>query len=165
MRKLIALFALLAVAAVAQDDRHWEYVAAKTITLSDATGALTIQQPATGSRTVRLISAYVECSVDCTVTVERDGTAATETALTAARISPTNAGGTVPAAKAGAYHTSDVGEGTDLTTALRLLATEQGKTLDLTGIYLVGDGATKNVTLRSSSITGEFSASIRWEEY
>ena len=142
----------------------WEYTASKTITLAGATGALTIQQPASGARRVRLISAYVECSVDCTVTVERDGAAATGTALTPAKVSPTNPAGTVPAAKAEVYHTSDVGAGTDLTTAITLTPLE-GLTLDLRGIYLIGDGAAKNVTIRSSSITGDFSASVRWEEY
>ncbi len=60
----------------------------KNTVLTAAAEVITLQQPATGSKTVNFIGFYIDCSVACTVTLERNGAAATSTALTVNNINP-----------------------------------------------------------------------------
>jgi hypothetical protein len=104
--------------------------------------------------------AYVYCSVACTFTVERDGVAAAGTALTVILKHASN-----PATAVTAWHTSNVGAGTTVSPTYALGGgIENWLVIDLTEFVLVGDGTGKNLTIRTSSITGTARISIKWEE-
>lgn len=148
--KRLALLFVLALCAQAQD-----YVAVKETALTGAAEVITIQQPATGALTVRFKTAWVDCSVACTITVERNGTGATATTLTP---SPLNSG----TAKAKAWSGSNVGTGTVISKFS--LPAGSGVPLNLAGITLVGNGISKNLTIRTSSITGTVHINIVWTE-
>src|SRR5574342_237649 len=83
------------------------FIATKQTSLSGAAEVITVQQPASNAKTVSFIGAYVDCSVACTITLERDGSAATATTLTPVAL---NSG----TATATAWSGSDVGAGTVL---------------------------------------------------
>lgn len=134
------------------------YTVVRDATLSGAAEVVTIQQPATGASKVRLLWASVYCSVACDVTQERNGTAATTTAATAAKVNPDKA----DSAAATVFHTSNVGVGT----VISKTPTSGGTaTISFDKIVLVGDGTTKNYTIRTSSITGRVVIVLAWEEY
>ncbi len=77
-----------------------------------ASTALTIQLSTTSpSRRVQMVAAYVYCSAQCTVAVERSGAAATAT-----MISTTPTSKSTPPAAASVYGASDVGAGVVLGT-------------------------------------------------
>lgn len=134
--------------------------------LSSATYACTVQQPATGSKPVRFISASLESSVASTATVSHNGTAASSTTTTPQHVN--HIGPDTPAATCWAG--SNVGTGTAisgpwtaqaavvLSVNLAPLADEQ------VAVSMAGDGTTVNVTIKSSAITGTVVAQIVFEE-
>ncbi len=156
MKRLLLLLAL-ALPLVAQTP---SYTATKTTTLSSAAEAITIQAPgAAGTRPTKLITltgASVNCSVACTVTVERDGTAATTTALT---VSPLDYH--YPAAQAVAFSASNVGSATATLASYPIVA---GATvlIDLSTKQLLSGG--DNLTIRTNSITGTVVINFAWTE-
>ena len=130
-------------------------------------GAITIQQLASGSKTVELCSGFVYCASACTATEEVSGTAATATAMAAESASATASllillraaslgGGPV----ASVFKDSNSSSGKVLMPYI-LVAGEK-LPLSLEGIGLLGNGTTVNFTLRSSTGTGELSVS--WKE-
>lgn len=151
MNRLIAALILFSAVALAQVPSLAGYTANKETT--GTTEKITIQQPASGSRRIRFSQAYVYCSVACDVSQSRNGTAASSTTLAVAKLNPADAG----AASATAWSTSNVGAGTTIAPAVPL-ADGQDKTLDLTGLYMQGDGTTNNYTL---SVTAASAATIR----
>ena len=156
----IRLLVLLLLAATLSAQRYYlrHYEALKETALAAAAEVVTIQQPATGSRTVYFKEAYVYCSVACTFTVERDGVAAAGTALTVLLLHAGN-----PATAVTAWHTSNVGAGTTVSPTYALGAGDY-IIIDLTRFVLVGDGTAKNLTVRTNSITGTVRIAIIWEE-
>lgn len=162
--KLISLFLLYAISLLGQDypkslgQLRRYYSATCNATLSSAATACTVQQPASGAQNVRLVRAQVYCSVACSITQERNGTAATATAVTIKLVNPDK----TDAATAKAWSASDVGVGTALST-LPLPAGLSSITFD--GVYLIGSGTAKNYTIRTNSITGDVTIVIQWEEY
>lgn len=167
-RSILALLALFAVSAVADEPLRPKnlgevprvFSAACDMTLSGAVGSCTIQQPATGANKVRLISASIYCSVACTVTQNRNGTAAT---TTAASVRDVNGKGV--ANTANVFTNSNVGAGSIAVDPIQFQATiETGLGYENT-VYLVGSGTTNNYTWTSSSITGNFKVTVMWEEY
>lgn len=159
----VVLLAVLATAAMAQEAIFGNpeftkiYAASREATLSGAAETVTIQQPATnsGQRFV-MDGAAVYCSVDCTVTVERSGTAATTTAFTPVVLNPG-----VVAAKAQAMHTSNVGAGTAIGT-YRVAAGSE-KVIGLRGIRL-RPNTRDNLTVKTNSITGTVRILVKWAE-
>lgn len=133
------------------------FVVQKTTSLSGAAEVITVQQPATGSRRVLFNAAYVDCSVACTVTLERSGTPATATALTVNRI---NAGETAPSVLA--FSGSDVGAGTVL--SVISLSAGGSTVIDLTAMKWEKGTTTTNMSLRTSSITGTVHITIQFSE-
>ena len=136
------------------------YVVQKTTSLSSAAEVITVQQiaQAPGGRIIEFRSAYIDCSATCDVTIERDGTAATTTALATV---PVNARDL--ASKATAYSSSNVGSGTVLSVATIQAGGALG--FDLSGISINKEGGTSsNLTVRTSSITGTVHISIKWTE-
>lgn len=153
MKKLLA--ALLFTLALQAED----YVVVKETALTSAAEVITIQAPASGftTGTARMVAGWVDCTVTCVVTVERNGTAATATALT--RTPMNNTGST---SKMLAFSGSDVGTGTII--GKFELLNGGGAPIGLSGITFTGNGTTKNITIRISSITGTVHVNIRWTE-
>jgi hypothetical protein len=155
MKKLLTLFVCLAGLAVAQLGR--DYTVSYSTSLVAAANAVTIQQPATGSKVVRFAGAYVYCSAECQITVERDGAAATATAATVVPIRTTTA-----AAVTKAFTSSDVGTGTVL--GAYTIPPGGSQTIDLSMAGLYGDGTGKNLTVRIASMTGAIKVVIQFTE-
>jgi hypothetical protein len=155
MKLLLSLF-LLTAAAFAQTN---SYGVTKVTTLAGAAEVITVQGAmAAGTRLIRTVSFKnfdVTCSVACTVALERDGTAATATALT---INPLN--NNMPASTAVAFSGSNVGGGTVLSNYS--LTAGQTISVSLAGKQLL-QGA-DNLTLRTSSITGTTNINLTWDE-
>jgi hypothetical protein len=162
--RLLTLFVLAGVISLAQVPSGKTlavYIAARES--SGTTEKLTIQQPASGSKRVRFISAYVYCSAGCTVTQSRNGTAATSTSLTVGKINPES---TPNGPTATAWHTSNVGSGTSIGGNLTLDSTNAYQAiLDLDGIYMMDDGTAINYTIAVSATSGTNRIVIKWEEY
>lgn len=157
MSTLFVLAALAAAVAPAQDTA-WRYVAARDATTVTAS-VVTVQQPATLARNVQFEQAIVCSSTAGSFTVERNGTAASSTALTVALLSSVN-----PAVKATAWHTSNVGAGTVISGTV-LVAAGTCATYDMSGIRLIGSGTTKNVTVRGALASGNMHITVRFREY
>lgn len=138
-----------------------EYAVTKTTTLAGAAEVITVQQPATGARQVTFRSFYIDCSVACTISLERNGSAATSTTLAVNNINPGEGAATTTA-----WSSSNVGTGTVL--AKYNINAGGSMTVDLTGIYFnQGNplGTATNLTIRTSSITGTVDIIVRyWEK-
>lgn len=134
------------------------YALIKNTTLAGAAEKITIQQPASGAKRVRILSVTAYSSVAATVTLSRDGTAATTTAL-----APVPVSGYGPTSTVSGFHTSNVGSGTTISIPYRIAA---GSTIviDMAGVDLSGSGTTKNFTVTTSSVTGDVSLQILWRE-
>lgn len=154
---LLYLAVLASLTWFAEAIKAQDYAATKATTLAAAAEVVTIQQPAATAATVRFVGVYLDCSVACTYTLERNGTAASATTLTTVSL---NAGSA--ASKALAWSGSNAGAGTVLFRGS--LPAGGGVTLNLSGIVLSGVGTTKNVTLRTNSITGDVKIDFRWTE-
>lgn len=133
------------------------FCASKAQSLSGAATAVTVQQPIFNGKTTRFHGAWVDCSVACTLTLKRDGSAASATSLTVTKL---NSGGA--AATATAFYDSNVGAGTSIATYN--IPAGGGLGLDLSAFYLTGSGTTKNLTLAIGSITGNTTITICWNE-
>lgn len=155
MKQLLTLLVFSAGLALAQPTFNAYYEA----TLAGSPAVVTVQQPAANAAsTVRFKTASVYCSVACDVTVERSGTAATSTALTPVSV---NASMTA-AAKTKAFSASNAGVGT----VLNKFTIGAGGTMaiDLMPLTLSGAGTDKNLTFRTSSVTGTVRITIQFEE-
>jgi len=158
MKALLLLAMICAYAsAFAQAPISPQYVVVRAVSLSGSGEAVTIQQPASSSKRVQFTSADASCSVTCDVTIERDGTAATATAATIAKLNAE-----APTPRATAFSASDVGTGTVI--GKRTLLNGGMVRFDLNSKWLQGDGTSTNLTIRISSITGEAKINIFWRE-
>lgn len=154
--KRIALGILAAASAWAQQTTT--YMVHKQTALTSAAEVVTIQQPSSGSKRVIFLSAYFDCSVACSFTLERNGTAASATTLT---VNNLNLGETPPTTTA--WSGSNVGNGTVLATYT--CAAACSLPIDLTGLVFPPSNSTAtNVTLRSSSITGTVDILFKYQE-
>jgi hypothetical protein len=127
--------------------------------LSGAAEVVTVHRPATGStRVPGFISAAVYCSVACTFTVERDGSApTTTTAGTPVKTNSTDGAPTATAWK----QTNNVG------TANRVLAKNYviaGTTM-VVGLETNSLRPGENLTIRTSAMTGTAKVTLNWREY
>lgn len=150
MKTLLAV--LLAVSATAQTRGTFSYE--KETSLSGAAETVTIHLPLASSRTVQFVGATVYCSVACTFTLTRDGTAPTNTAGTAVAVNSGGSAGAVP------YHTSNVGAGTQI--KKYNVAAGEEKSIDLQDKGLTAGG---NLTITTSSITGTARVYFQWREF
>jgi hypothetical protein len=137
------------------------YTVQKTSVLAGTTEAITIQQPASGAKNVDLLSAYVDCmnngaSVDTTVTLERNGTAATTTTLATAQVNPQVA----VASTVQAFSASNVGAGTVLHVSEFL----GFQVFELSSLIMRGNGGSQNFTIRIAAITATCHITIKWTE-
>jgi hypothetical protein len=153
-RLLLLLLAVLPIGA-----QTYTYTASQTTVLAAAAEVVTIQAPGTaGSSIARLITlagVSLNCSVACTINVERDGTAATTTAITAVPLNRL-----FPPAEAQVFKSSNVGAGTVV--ASYPIAAGGTLSLDFTGKAL-STGA-DNLTFRTNSITGTVVINAKWTE-
>lgn len=138
------------------------YDVRRTGTLSGAGTVLTIQQPASNAANhdLRIVSVSMWASVDANFSIERTGTAASSTALT-----PTPLSSTTPAAAFNAFHSSNVGSGTQIGPTHRFTdgssAIVVGFDSSAGGILLKWNGGTTaNFSVRLASITGDYDMSI-----
>lgn len=149
-----AIVAILCAVSLLAQSSQGVYTYERSASLSGAASVVTIHLPTTANRTVRFLGASVYCSVVCTFTLERDGTAPTTTAVTPAEMN----GGT--AGEATAYHTSNVGTSTVIKSYNVAAAEEKVIELDSKGLKLG-----KNLTIRTNSITGTARIFIQWQEF
>lgn len=133
------------------------YMASHTASLSSAVDAVTVQQPASGARQVKFSGALVRCSVACTITLSQNGTKASTTALavTPLNLSPT------PASVA--FSASNVGSGTTIYTYNIASGDTSDHWIVLEG-FTLAPGQNSNLTLKTSSITGDTSIAIYFFE-
>ena len=120
--------------------------------------AVTVQQVANSNRILHFKTAYVECTVACTVTVERNGSAATSTEAT-----PTPVNATSEAAVSKAFVASNVGSGTAISPAYSVAA-NGSIVLDMTAVYLYTAVTTDNVSIKIASASGNYKVLIQYEE-
>jgi hypothetical protein len=154
MRKLLTLVLLFAAVLMAQSARgiySYEISAA----LAPGAQVVTVQIP-TGTvvRNAKMDSAAVYCSVQCEITVERNGALATATAGTVRTIT----GNVTPIARV--YRASNVGVGT----VLSRLIVPAGATI-IVDMADIGIFAGQNATVRTASITGTTILVVKWREY
>lgn len=154
MKKLLFSFLSLSSLAFCQN-----YVVQKTTVLAAGAEVITVQQPATSARQVTFISAYFDCSVACSFTLERNGTAASSTTLAVRNVNPGETTASTTAWSASNVGTGTVIGGYNCTAACSV-------SIDLTGIAFPQGGSTTatNLTLRSSSITGTVDIIIKYSE-
>lgn len=133
------------------------YSYSKSTVLAGAGEKITLQQPASLAKRVKVRAVSVYCSVACTVTLSRDGTAATTTAGTAVAVSADY--GT---AATTVFHTSNVGAGTTLGTS----AVPAGSTVtyDTFGWELNTASTARNYSVAVGSLTGTVILTMTWSE-
>lgn len=151
MRAALALLAVAGIACAQQAN----YTAYREASLSAAAEAVTIQQPASPTRTAYITGAWIYCSVACVVTLEHSGSAATTTSFT-----PTAATPGIGASTIMAFHTSNVGSGTVV--SKYDLGAGETKSLAMTAVLPMV--ANSNMTFRIASITGSVRITWMWNE-
>lgn len=157
----LPLFALLYNPLIAQNIKpDLTFSVYRVSTLSTAAQVLTVQHPATANKTLKFLSGYMYCSVSCTITLERSGTAATSTAATIVNLNPASTN--KKATTAQAYRTSNVGTGTVIWT-YQLPATGV-LTIDLQE-FQINSSTADNFTLRSNAVTGDVALGLTWQEF
>jgi hypothetical protein len=154
MRKLILLLALVPGLLLAQ---RGTYTVERKTSLSASAETITVQLgSAVGVvRSVGFVTASVYCSVACEVTLERDGTLATTTAITPQKVNPED-----NVVTATAYRSSNVGSGA--TIGRQILGAGALMVFDL---HDVGLTAGKNFSIKTDSITGTVVINIKWKEW
>lgn len=161
MIRILLSLTLWATVMVAQQLQH-QYLVEHEAVLAASSAATTVQVPANTARWVVFRAAYVWCSVDCTVTVERDGTAATATALAVKKLNPAASWVATPSSVA--FRSSDVGAGTVVSPKIYIAANSQ-EVIDLSKfVFESGRGTVQNLTIRTTSITGTARTAITFEE-
>ena len=161
MRKLFLILIPLALGWAATPAlAQREYVAVHETALTSAAEVDTVQAPAaSGARVTRFVRVTLYCSVACDWTVERNGTAATSTALTPVALSSS-----MPqTALTLAFSASNVGVGT-IIGKYSCTANMPTVVVPLDNVAFFGAGTTNNVTLRSTAITGTARVVIDFKE-
>lgn len=168
IRLLFALLLWSPAFAQSDDIREIEttqyFAAYRTASLSAAAETVTIHQSGTAVsvRKAYLDAASIYCSVPCVVTLERSGAAPTTTELTPVALNNWGSGVT-PSTTVKVYHTSNVGAGTAV--AAYPVPADSTLVLDLHGMVLAGGtSTTRNVTLKTDSITGVVRLVLKWRE-
>lgn len=159
MKRIFAVALVAALALIAQTPSPRFSATTGDVSLSAASTALTIQQPASNAKQVALETAVVYCSVACNITQAQNGAAATANAGTAVSSLP----GSSAAAVANVFTASNVGAGTTIPPVLHL-AGGATVTLDLSSLTMGNTGSATNYTISTSSITGTANITIYWRE-
>lgn len=140
-----------------QADSMQYYMATYQTSLSGAGTTFTLQVPASSGKRVYLQTAVLECTVDCTVSQDKNGSAATGTSVAAVGL---NTNGTPIATF---YRASNAGAGSDLLPIIVRAGVQTA--LDMTPtVFARGAGTAQNFNWRVSSITGGARVTITWAE-
>lgn len=163
MRSLtrIALLLLCALSLSAQSD-VWKY--SRSATLAGTSVAFTVALPATGNNLVQMLDMIVQCTVDCTVSTERNGTAPTVTLASwrpedYATAPKDGSGVTIQPGVNIYYDSNSTGGSTD-----DMAFTFPAGALIPWGFgdqSLMGAGATRNYTIRIGPMTGTYRFQLR----
>lgn len=155
--RILRLAGLLlpALAAFAQNEPLAWFVSNAEVTLTAQSYLYTWQMPATGGKSCVIDKVWVYCSANCSVKLERDGTAATGTAATApvalSKYIQTNFPPPLLA-----YGPSNAGAGTQLGAPTIIPG---GATVPLElpdrGVYLNAADAGTNFSVRIATMTGD----------
>lgn len=152
--KLFLLIALLSLPSWAQRKYYYQ----ETFSLSGEVFSVTVQQPSTSPRPIQFTGAQVRCTAEVTVTLEKNGTAASNTATTSQVLD-----GRARSSTSVVYTDSDVGDGTDIVVD-KAVANEL-LVFTGSGLYIPASVGTQgNFTLKSNSITASCYVYIQWEE-
>lgn len=159
MKKLLSLLVLSLPSLWAQNpiQTYTYYSLTQSVTLSSTAGVWTIQQPSTVTKTSVPVSAVLTCSSATTATVERDGTAATTTTATPVQWNPSSSAATTKA-----YTSSNVGVGTVV--ANYSIPANSPVSLDVTGLILWSYQTSRNVTIRTASVSATCEITLKWYE-
>lgn len=157
--KLILAGLLFIGISFAQSGFDQQFTTTKTTSLTSAAEVLTVQHLATAKRSITFLTGYAYCSSDCTITLERSGTAATTTSNTIVNLNPNNTFSQGTSAQA--FNTSNVGVGTVINTYN--LTGGSFISIDLT-YFQLSSGLADNLTLRGNSITGTQTLQLTWKE-
>lgn len=149
MKRILLIGALAVSALTAADNNTPDYMYQGT-----STTAVTIQRPAAANKQLKFYRAWIYCAAAQTATLKWNGTAATTTAGTVAKLP-----GSAPP-QGVAYTDSNVGSGTTGGTYAVLAGTTY--VLDLTPFTLGSTGANTNLTV---STDGSCNISFTWSEY
>lgn len=153
------LFLLLSTLIVGRAETTGVYEIFQEASLSSAVQKITLQQVASGTRDITIVSASMWCDVDTTFTLSVNGTAATATSGTVKKLNAWQ-----QSATAAVWTSSNVGSGT----TLRTYPFSAGAGIISTSFYKMviprNFGTTGNVTLSTTSITGNCKMSLTWEE-
>lgn len=155
MNKLLLWLALAALPLAAQTTQVRFSATTGDVPLVSAGTTLTIQPPATNAKQWTGETAYIYCSVACSVSQAKNGAAATATAGTFTAVNP---GETTPAVTT-VWTASNVGTGTAVGGILHLAA---GATvaIDLSKVKLGATGTATNYSISVSSITGNANITV-----
>jgi hypothetical protein len=137
--------------------QSFHYSTVYNATVSSSAAVLTVQQPATPIVHAILRSVSIYCSVACTVQVERDGSAATATAGTAASSTQE-----APSAGVLVFTGSNVGSGTILSQAFQVSA-GTSILVNLAGLEML-KAQPRNYSFRTNSISGTVQMTLLWDE-
>lgn len=151
MKRLILLLAVCLPAF----SQYADYTAFDERNLTAAAGAVTIQQPASPTRTARIRGASIYCSVACTATLEHNTTGATTTAFATSSASPGLAASTILA-----RHTSNVAVGT----VVNKYSVSAGETKVIDSTMILQPTAGLSFTLRVATMTGTIRITWQWVE-
>lgn len=156
------LFILMAVAVTAFSQTAPRVGAVHTYTKT-GTGnmAITFQAPSSSTKTYQFKDGLVYCSVAGTLDQFRNGTAATTTADSFARVNPDSTSATTLTV----FHTSNSSTASaQVLPPIDVFAGAPGVSLDLSDIQIQGGGTTKNYTM-SLTCSGTYRISVRVQEY
>lgn len=154
----LVMFALFALSLFGQAPKLPTHFVYKATSLSGAAEKVTVQQVTGGnSASVRFTTATVYCSVACTVYIGQNVSAATTTTLA---ISSYNA---APPSRSAAFSSSNGGSITAKPSFT--VAAGQTWTFDLSMFLLArNSGSANNLSIGTSSITGDVTIQINWTE-
>lgn len=149
MKRIITWIAIVLSLPLSGQQADWQYSFQGTANLSSSALVVTLQQPASGGRNVRLRALWItnDTATSCGLTLEKNGTAATGAVDASASIQSDNDFN--PAAVEKVYTASNVGAGA-VTWPYTIPASGR-LDVDLSGLYLLGSGTGKNFTLRTES--------------
>lgn len=161
MRYLFALAALSAFPAFGQSD-VWKF--SRTATLTATSAAFTISLPATGVNEVELLDFTVQCSTDCAVQTERNGSAPTATLGTwrpeNLDTAPRDGSNNVMQPVVRIHYNSDSSGGA-LTDESFIFPANSIVPWTTGQVVLTGSGTNNNYTVRIGPMTGTYRFQIR----